>query len=269
MKTAKNNNFARNEASRIVYYRLSSLDGSKLWDNIWDNNIQDLDSFFSKYKRGYLGYGQLRRIFLKHLPREGKILEGGCGVGQYVAALRARGYDCIGVDFADKTVLKTKELLPDIPIELGDIRSLDLKDESIAAYISLGVLEHFYDGPQSSLREAFRVLKKGGLMLVSVPQTFRWRREHAHSENTPLPEDAHFYQFAFPPEKFRKYIEEAGFSIKEEYGYSLSYAFRLRFRSFGKLFARFPVLSRMDIILDRLQAGRDISRMRLFVAEKR
>ena len=267
-KQMKEEVFARNEGGRIAYYRIHSLEGSRLWDNIWKNDHSDLGLFYRRYLNGYLGYGQLRHIFLKYLPRSGKILEAGCGRGQYVVALRARGYNCFGVDFADKTIAKAKSYLPDVPLVVGDMLRLNLKDESIDAYVSLGVMEHFLDGPQRAIEEAYRVLKKNGIMLVSVPQAFHWRRLNAHSENTPLPDNASFYQYAFPSEEFRKFLEESGFLITAEYGYSLSYAFRLRSKLFRKLLIYFPKLEWMDIILDRLQFGKDISRMLIYVAKK-
>lgn len=210
----------------------------------------------------------MRRVFLKYLPREGTILEGGCGVGQFVVALCARGYNCMGIDFAFKTIQNFKKHFPDIPVMVGDICHLDMKDESLDAYISLGVVEHFREGPVTPLREASRVLKKGGTLIVSVPQAFQWRRLDAHSENTPLPDKAVFYQYAFSADEFREVLKATGFTIKAEYGYSLHYAFRLRFKAFGKLLARFPKLSYIDLLTDRLQLGPDNSRMRLYIATK-
>jgi SAM-dependent methyltransferase len=262
--------FARNENKRIAYYRLNSPVKADLWDDHWAGNASlNLEDYFRRYLRGYLGYGQIRHVLLKHLPRYGLILEGGCGMGQYVAALRARGYNCIGVDFATKTVAAVKRVLSDIPVETADICRLNLDDESIDAYISLGVVEHFQDGPHDALKEALRVLKKNGVLIVSVPQVFKWRRECAYPEGASLPDNASFYQYAFYSEDFRTILISAGFSIEAEYGISMLYAFRCRFKFFRKLWAIFPLLAKMDILVDRLPIGRNLARMRLYVVRKK
>jgi SAM-dependent methyltransferase len=261
--------FARNEGCRIAYYHIDSPTGADLWDGHWEDNIRvDLKNFYHPYLSGFLGYGQLRRIFLRHLPRKGLILDGGCGMGQYVVALRSRGYDCFGVDFAPKTVEKVKDYLPDLPVESGDICNLHLKDKSIDAYISLGIVEHFQDGPYRALKEAMRVLKDNGVLIVSVPQAFHWRRLNAYPGDTPLPDDAFFYQYAFSSEEFRTILINSGFQVDVEYGRSSHYAFKLRFKTFRKLLSWFPRLAHIDLVFDRTPIGCNLARTRLYVARK-
>ncbi|MBM2832893.1 MAG: putative 3-demethylubiquinone-9 3-O-methyltransferase [Candidatus Brocadiaceae bacterium] len=268
-KTTQVDILARKEAERIAYYRLDTKLEAELWDDHWGSNVRsDLQPFYLPYLRGYLGYGQLRSVFLRHLPRMGLILEGGCGMAQHVVALRARGYNCFGVDFAPKTVERVKSLLPDLPVETGDICNLNLKSGSIDAYISLGVVEHFQEGPQTALKEAARVLKAKGLLLVSVPQAFKWRRLQALSENSELPKEAVFYQYAFSPSEFRGFVKNAGFRVIAEYGTGSHFALRIRYDLYRKLLTRFPRLAYMDLLLDRTPIGRDIARMRMYVAEK-
>lgn len=119
------NLFVRNEDNRIAYYSLNSPVKAELWDGQWVGNPSlNLADYYRRFLRGYLGYGQLRYVFLMHLPRHGLILEGGCGLGHYVVALRSRGYNCIGVDFASKTVAAAKSVLPDLLMNV--IRAADL-----------------------------------------------------------------------------------------------------------------------------------------------
>ncbi len=264
------NVFARNEDERIAYYRINSTVKADMWDDHWIRDTSpDPKKIYRRCLRGFLGYGQIRRILLKHLPINGLILEGGCGMGQYVVALRSRGYNCVGVDFAAKTVERTKDVFPDLPVETGDICHLNLSDESIDAYISLGVVEHFQDGPHDALKEAMRVLRKDGTLLVSVPQVFNVRRLDADSEGTVLPDNASFYQYAFSPDEFRAILVNAGFYIESEYGMGAHYAFRLRFKIFRKLLRTLPHLALVDILLDRTNIWRSQSRMRLYAARKK
>lgn len=261
---------ARLEDRRIAYYRVDGASGSDLWDSHWSSGtFDDLERFYEPYRRGYMEHGSLRRVLLRHLPKRGLILEGGCGMSQYVVALRARGYNCIGIDFAAKTVERVKSVLPDLPVEVGDVCYLSLEDESLDAYISLGVMEHFEDGPDSAVNEASRVLKRNAVFIVSVPHAFRWRRLNSNPEGTPLPDNAAFYQYAFTPEEFKAILLKSGFEVEGEYGYGSHYAFRIRFKIFRKLLNRFPQLAHIDLLVDKTPIGRNLSRMRLYVAKKK
>ena len=213
--------------------------------------------------------GQLRRILLKYLPRRGRILEGGCGMSQYVLALRARGYDCFGVDFAEQTVQSVKSRFPDLPISKGNIINLELDGESLDAYISLGIVEHFQEGPQKAISEAYRVLKKNGVFLVSVPHSFPWRQDSVNFQNQPLPEGACFYQYAFHPIEFRKFLLRHGFSIQAEYGMESHYAFRLRYTWFKKILKLVPGLRHLDLLLDQTPLGQKLGRMHMYIAMKK
>ncbi len=242
----------RTQGRRIAYYRVGAESGSDLWDSHWTGGTFDyLERFYEPYLRGYLGHGLLPHVLLRHLPKDGLILEGGCGMSQYVVALRARGYNCIGIDFAAKTIERVRNIFPDLPVDVGNVCSLSLGNDSIDAYISLGVMEHCEDGPCRALREAWRVLKRNRLLLVSVPQAFQWRISVSFPENTPLPENALFYQYAFSSEEFRTILVNSGFQVIAEYGYGSHFAFRIRFNKFRSLLKKFPRLALIDLLMDR------------------
>ena len=56
-----------------------------------------------------------------------------------------------------------------MPVIQGDILDLKYPDAHFDAYISQGVIEHFEEGPQQALNEAWRVLKPDGLAFITVP----------------------------------------------------------------------------------------------------
>lgn len=108
-------------------------------------------------------------IFLKYLPKNDKILEAGCGIGSWLVYLNKIGYDIVGVDIVEDCIRICKTQFPEIDIRLGDVRKLDFPDEFFGGYISLGVVEHMIEGPKQTLLEAKRVLKKGGVAIITVP----------------------------------------------------------------------------------------------------
>ncbi len=114
-------------------------------------------------------YQLIEPVFRTYLPKTGRILESGSGIGRWVFYLLKLGYDIIGIDIAEDVFRIVREYDPNAPIYAEDILHSSYADRSFAAVISLGVLEHFEEGPQAGLREAHRLLSDDGLFFVSVP----------------------------------------------------------------------------------------------------
>jgi SAM-dependent methyltransferase len=110
-----------------------------------------------------------RDLFLAFIPKGGRVIDGGCGFGKWVIYLKNLGYDIVGIDNNEIAIARLKEYDSSLQVELGDILDIRYPDSSFDAYISMGVVEHFEDGPLPALKEAYRVLKPGGLIFVSVP----------------------------------------------------------------------------------------------------
>lgn len=191
--------------TRLAWYR-GDADGD-FWNRNWRSGLTP--EFYGRYRQGALG--EFAGIFPRFLPRQGRILEAGCGLGQYVVALRARGYAAEGVDMAAETVAAVKALVPDVPIDCQDVTRLPVPDGSYSGYISLGVVEHRWEGPEPFLIEAYRVLKKGGIGVFTVPHFHVLRRLKAAQGRYagPLPV-APFYQFAFTAAEFTALLRQAG-----------------------------------------------------------
>jgi SAM-dependent methyltransferase len=113
---------------------------------------------------------------LRYLPKDGKTIEAGCGLGRFVKYLTDQGYDIEGIEYNPEAVRTIRRLAPELSVLEGNILSLPYRDESLAGMISLGVLEHFQAGMEEPLREIRRVLKPGGILIISVPSQNRVRR---------------------------------------------------------------------------------------------
>jgi len=136
---------------------------SDLWDKMWTIRTieQELEACDIE--------SPPRELFLSYLPRDAKIVDAGCGFGKWVIYLKRQGYDIVGIDNNKLAVAKLRDFDQSLQVELGDILDIHYPDNSFDAYISMGVVEHFEDGPTAALKEAYRVLKPNGLIFVSVP----------------------------------------------------------------------------------------------------
>jgi len=138
----------------------------KAWEENWrDVSVEDIMEIFD--------YPRVKRhmeIYQKYLPRDKKILEGGCGMGPYLIRLRELGYDMVGVDYNGSSFDKIRKTAPGISLECADVRDLPFPDGSFGGYLSLGVIEHFTEGPERAIAEAYRVLEDGGCFIVKVPR---------------------------------------------------------------------------------------------------
>jgi len=161
--------------------------------------------------------GAFEELFTKYLPTDERILEAGCGLAQWVIALRKRGHDIEGVDWGKETIERVHRIFPDLPIRSGDVCALDVEDGFYGAYISMGVVEHRAAGPEPFLTEAFRVLKPGGIAIFSVPWFNPLRRLKAWAGcfNGNDVRGMEFYQYAFRAREMEDKLATAGFKVVE------------------------------------------------------
>jgi len=106
---------------------------------------------------------------LKYLPKSGKIIEAGCGLGRFVKYLSDEGYDIEGIEYSEETVRIVKEIDPGLKVIQGDVLNMPYRTNSIDGIISLGVVEHFISGCDKPLEEMYRILKPGGVAIITVP----------------------------------------------------------------------------------------------------
>ena len=142
----------------------------KVWDDQW-NDVEVADEL------PRLDFFGGRNFILKYLPTWGQVVEAGSGLGRYLFYLNLLKFDVVGVDVSPVSITKclnfTKaEGLDRIRITKSDVRRMPFLDNSFSAYISLGVVEHFEEGPYEALKEAFRVIKPGGMAIISTPNRF-------------------------------------------------------------------------------------------------
>lgn len=208
-----------NFKSRLAQYR--GLGGDQaFWEERWSQ--RDIGNLLSRYQSGKLD--EFEEIFSKYLPRDLPILEAGCGMGQFVMSLTARGYKAEGIDYAAETIARVKDVAPELKLSVGDVLNLDVPDGTFGGYISLGIFEHNPDGPLEGLREVRRVLHPRGVALISVPYLNRqrqtWLSQIPIASDPALSNGLNFYQYYFSRNEFASFLQKAGLTIVDVLPYS-------------------------------------------------
>jgi 2-polyprenyl-3-methyl-5-hydroxy-6-metoxy-1,4-benzoquinol methylase len=103
-----------------------------------------------------------------HFRPNGKALDIGCGNGHFMLGLRELGWACEGVEFNLTAVDICRSY--GFKVHHGDMESAKLLDNSFDLITASHVIEHLPD-PVSFMKEAARILKKDGQLLVKTPNS--------------------------------------------------------------------------------------------------
>jgi SAM-dependent methyltransferase len=159
-------------------------------------------------------------VLLANLPRDGLILDAGCGVARWPIYLRRQGYRVFGMEYSHDACRIAKANDPGLQVVRGDVRRKALKDASVDAVLSLGVVEHEEAGPDAAMREIHRVLKPGGTLILAVPYNNWWRRAVMNPVLSAITRRRRqrqwrlgFAEYRFDAREVRDFVERAGFAV--------------------------------------------------------
>lgn len=142
------------EFNKNYYKHIEDYDWVKVTDN-----FKGLESIFHKLRQFLI----LRLI--KKYKKGNKILDAGCGTG---LILRKLPKGTIGIDISPRNIKRAKKHAPYAKLILADIENLPFGKGVFTTVISTEVIEHQPD-PRPTINELKRVLKKGGVLIGSVP----------------------------------------------------------------------------------------------------
>ena len=95
-----------------------------------------------------------------------KMLEAGCGRGEFLKGFQDLGLDVVGLDISEEVA----KFHNSFEVKLCDIESekLPFEENTFDVIYSKSFIEHLYY-PERYLTEAYRILKPGGLFITLVP----------------------------------------------------------------------------------------------------
>ena len=194
----------------------------KFWTDNWENSSYSLQDLIDGDPFEGVKFSPLLPQILNYLKKDTKILEAGCGMGQWVIYLSDCGFDITGLDFSEPVIEKLKFLYPEKKFLVGDITNFEFTDKCFDVILSWGVVEHFIDGPLVPLKEANRILKEDGILFITVPcnnilQSLLKLRvgivKVARKFSGKATKTTPFYQYTFRETEFLNYLKNAGFVI--------------------------------------------------------
>jgi SAM-dependent methyltransferase len=118
--------------------------------------------------RGYLG--DLRRYRGSH---GGRLLEIGCGTGDFLAEAQAAGFDVAGVEVSADAVRAARARVGESAVHLGELPDVAPGLGTFDVCVLWDVLEHARN-PLDLLREARALLRPDGVLALATPSLDSW-----------------------------------------------------------------------------------------------
>ncbi len=132
----------------------------------WGENTLTNDAIFDREKISFAMIG-------RYSKKNSKFLDVGCGIGYFLSYLethqpKMRRY---GVDYSKYNLVKARK---HSEVKWCDLnRDIPYEDNSFDTVYMAEVIEHLVD-PDQVLREANRVLKRKGTLIVTTPNLCSW-----------------------------------------------------------------------------------------------
>ena len=128
-----------------------------------------VEVIYNEQDRPFTTYPQklAKYLFSRYDLKKGqKLLDVGCGRGEFLKGFIDSGLDGFAVDRSE-AVLK---YLPNSNFKKSDVENqgIPYQDNFFDIVYSKSVIEHFYN-PDKLIREVFRILKSGGLIITLCP----------------------------------------------------------------------------------------------------
>jgi SAM-dependent methyltransferase len=137
-----------------LYAQRTSHHGSSIKEQ-WD---------YSEVKRKYVYEPLLKRI--ESLTPVGRLLDIGCSNGSFISTAKYHGWQEYGLELEDSSYQVAKK--HEVNVSNQELGKQHFPDNHFSAVTMWQLIEHLAN-PKEMIREIYRIIKPGGILVVSTP----------------------------------------------------------------------------------------------------
>ncbi|MFX0196563.1 MAG: class I SAM-dependent methyltransferase [Candidatus Hodarchaeota archaeon] len=155
---------------RCLNCGLSYLNPMPTFEELRQYYESDFDIIVNRNSQSYLkgsDYIRNQLVAFEKFVRKGRLLDIGCGTGNFVFRARELGWDAYGIEISKRNSAFLRNELG-LNVLNASIEEVNLGSEYFDVVILNHVLEHLFD-PKSVLRKISGFLRKGGILAIYVP----------------------------------------------------------------------------------------------------
>lgn len=190
------------------------MGGKEAFEFVWD---EEAIRFFWEARpvleRGFFTDKRVdlfSRLLRKYAPPPARVLEVGSGTGALLSRLRQEGWQSLALDVSLDLLVRVRGR--GIPGSVGTLAAMPVRSGSVDAVVMLEVVEHLLPGhAEAGLAEAARVLRPGGVLLLSTPHDERLAHGRALCPNCGALFHALEHLQSFTVATLRLLVEARGF----------------------------------------------------------
>jgi 2-polyprenyl-3-methyl-5-hydroxy-6-metoxy-1,4-benzoquinol methylase len=140
-----------------------------------------------------------------HFVPQGRLLDVGCGSGEWLASMGSLGWKVDGVDFDENAVRVARQ--KGLAVRCGALEQQAFPDESFDAVVLNHVIEHV-PNPIGTVAECARILKPGGKLILFTPNSSSLSHKLFKQDWRGLEPPRHLHVFSAP--NLRSLLARAG-----------------------------------------------------------
>ena len=178
-----------------------------------DTKFEGLSEKFISYCRR----GRARKLAVMLQPKA-RVLDIGCGSGEFLAALSAYGdYELWGTELSGPAASRATKH-QGVNLKVGPLCADDFEEHSFDMVTLFHVFEHL-PNPSEVIESVRRILKPDGHLIMSFPNINSWQAKLFKGNWLHLDPPRHL--FLMPPASFEREIRNFGFEIESRQFYSI------------------------------------------------
>jgi len=214
------------------------------------------------------------RFMTLETEKSGRLLDVGCGGGRFLKRMQKRGWQVVGTDF-DLQAARKVSARYGIETHVGDLQHCNLPASSFDVITLSQTIEHLYT-PIATLRECLRLMKPGGLLVMTTPNAASLGAKKFGSSWRGWEAPRHLQLFTV--QSLKTLTQQAGFAVEEARTISSGSAVVYRASrdiadgSSGSLWHRFQTMSwgyEMELQEQRKQLTQPLSGQNILIRARK